>query len=48
MADAIYGLITYPALYDFLREEGLREVNNLKWEYAGQKVRRIYDRVLSE
>ncbi|MDR2470134.1 MAG: glycosyltransferase [Tannerella sp.] len=48
LADAIYGLITYPVLYDFLREEGLREVNSLKWEYAGQKVRRIYDRILSE
>jgi glycosyltransferase involved in cell wall biosynthesis len=47
LADAIYGLITYPALHQFLKEEGLREVNNIKWEYAGQKVRNIYDRVLS-
>jgi glycosyltransferase involved in cell wall biosynthesis len=47
LADAIYGLITYPALHQFLKEEGLREVNGIKWEYAGQKVRNIYDRVLS-
>jgi glycosyltransferase involved in cell wall biosynthesis len=47
LADSIYGLITYPALHKFLKEEGLREVNNIKWEYAGQKVRTIYDRVLS-
>ncbi|MDR3262141.1 MAG: glycosyltransferase [Tannerella sp.] len=46
LADAIYGLITYPQLHAFLKEEGLREVNNIKWEYAGQKVRRIYDKVL--
>ena len=46
LADAIYGLITYPKLHAFLKEEGLKEVNNIKWEYAGQKVRRIYDRVL--
>ncbi|MDR1116055.1 MAG: glycosyltransferase [Tannerella sp.] len=47
LADSIYGLITYPALHKFLKEEGLKEVNNIKWEYAGQKVRTIYDRVLS-
>jgi glycosyltransferase involved in cell wall biosynthesis len=45
LADAIYGLIAYPALHQFLKEEGLNEVNNIKWEYAGQKVRTIYDRV---
>ena len=46
LADAIYGLITYPALHTFLKEEGLDEVNNIKWEYAGQKVRNIYDGVI--
>ncbi|MDR0700767.1 MAG: glycosyltransferase [Tannerella sp.] len=47
LADAIYGLVTYPALHKFLKEEGLKEVNNIKWEYAGQKVRVIYEHVLS-
>lgn len=47
MADAIYGIITYPAMYQFLKEEGKREVDNIKWEYAGQKVRRIYDQVMN-
>ncbi|MCK9343620.1 MAG: glycosyltransferase family 4 protein, partial [Massilibacteroides sp.] len=47
LADAMYGLITYPALHDFLKEEGIKEVNNIKWEYAGKKVRAIYDQVLS-
>ena len=46
LADAIYGLISYPQLHAFLKEEGLKEVNNIKWEYAGQKVRTIYDQVL--
>jgi glycosyltransferase involved in cell wall biosynthesis len=46
LADAIYGLIAYPELHAFLKEEGLREVNNIKWEYAGQKVRRIYDQII--
>ena len=31
---------------DFLKEEGKKEVDNIKWEYAGQKVRRIYDMVI--
>lgn len=48
MADAIYGIITYPAMYQFLKEEGKREVDNIKWEYAGQKVRRIYDQVMNK
>jgi len=46
LADAIYGLITYPALHKFLKEEGLNEVNNIKWETAGLKVRKIYNQVL--
>jgi len=47
LADAIYGLISYPQLHAFLRDEGLKEVNNIKWEYAGQKVRKVYDSVLN-
>ncbi|MDR0743062.1 MAG: glycosyltransferase [Tannerella sp.] len=46
LADSIYALITYPALHEFLKEEGLHEVNNIKWEYAGQKVREVYDKAL--
>jgi glycosyltransferase involved in cell wall biosynthesis len=45
MADAMYSLITYPSMHKFLKVEGLKEVDNIKWEYAGQKVRRIYDQV---
>jgi glycosyltransferase involved in cell wall biosynthesis len=45
MADAMYSIITYPAMHAFLKEQGKREVDNIKWEYAGQKVRRIYDQL---
>ncbi|WP_373809400.1 glycosyltransferase [Porphyromonas loveana] len=45
LADAMYALIAYPELHTFLRDEGLREVNNIKWETAGQKVRDIYNKV---
>ncbi|GHT28661.1 glycosyl transferase [Bacteroidia bacterium] len=46
MADAMYALITYPAMHQFLKEEGKKEVDNIKWEYAGQKIRRIYDQLI--
>ena len=43
MADAVYSICTYPAMAEFLSVEGKREVDEIKWEYAGQKVRNIYD-----
>lgn len=46
MADAMYAICTYPALYEYLRDEGKKEVDGIKWEDAGMKVRRIYDEVL--
>ena len=46
MADAIYSICTYDAMSDFLSREGKEEVDNIKWEYAGQKVRDIYNQVL--
>jgi (1->4)-alpha-D-glucan synthase (ADP-glucose) len=39
MADAIYSICTYDAMSEFLSREGKEEVDNIKWEYAGQKVR---------
>lgn len=46
MADAMYSIITYPAMSEFLKEEGEKEVDEIKWEYAGRKVRKIYDNVI--
>ena len=46
MADYIHAIVKYPALYKTLRVEGINEINNIRWEYAGQKVRNIYDKVL--
>lgn len=43
MADAMYSIITYPSMAEYLKEEGKREVDEIKWEYAGLKVRKIYD-----
>ena len=46
MADAIYGIISYPSMYETLRAEGKKEVDGIKWEYAAQKVRTVYNKVL--
>ena len=48
MADAIYSIITYPAMYNQLRDEGLAEVNEIKWVKAGKKVIDIYNKLLNQ
>ena len=48
MADAIYAIVKYPAMYKSLRELGREEVNNIKWYDAGLKVRAIYDKVIKQ
>ena len=45
MADAIHAIVTNPALYKSLSEEGRKEVNGIRWEDAGKKVRAVYDLV---
>ncbi|MDR3326630.1 MAG: glycosyltransferase family 4 protein [Prevotellaceae bacterium] len=46
MADYIHAIAKYPAMYNALRKNGLEEINNIKWECAGQKVREIYDKLI--
>ena len=43
MADAIYGLITYPALSKMFAQKGLEEVTNLKWNDAAKKIKTVYE-----
>lgn len=42
MADAIYGLLAYPALPAMAVRNGLEEVNALKWDNAAFRVNEIY------
>jgi glycogen synthase len=42
MADAIYGILSYPVLSCFLKNNGCKEVNNLKWYDVASKIREIY------
>ncbi len=44
MADAIYGLVTYPALAKVFSEKGLEEVNAMKWDKAAGEVLAVYER----
>lgn len=46
MADAIYGLLAYPALNKIVSEEGKHEVDLLKWENAAIKVHKVYEDML--
>lgn len=47
MADAIYAIVKYPAMYKSLHTLGQEEVNAIRWYDAGLKVRAIYNKVLS-
>ena len=43
LADAMYGLLNYPALSSLAAEKGREEVDNLKWDSAAVKVKRVYE-----
>ena len=47
MADAIYGLITYPALSKMFAKKGLEEVTALKWNNAAAKIKSVYEEVVA-
>ena len=46
MADAIYGLLNYPALHKMFVEYGKKEVDSLRWKNSAKNVRDIYLEVL--
>ncbi len=48
LADAIYGLIEYPALSNMFASKGLEEVTNLKWNDAAAKIKAVYETVIEE
>lgn len=45
MADAIYGILNYPALDKMFSTHGRSEVEGLKWENSALKVKEVYDSV---
>jgi len=46
LADDIYALVSYPALAKFAQVEGYDEVNNLKWNGATAKLKKVYESIL--
>jgi glycosyltransferase involved in cell wall biosynthesis len=42
LADAIYGILNYPALSEMFRKYGVAEVQEMKWENSGKRVHSIY------
>ena len=47
LADAIYGICSYPAFYDYLKEEGKKEVDEIKWEYVGERLLNKYKQLIN-
>ena len=48
MADAMYGLITYPSLNKMFAEKGLEEVTRLKWNNAAAKIKAVYQAAIDD
>lgn len=46
MADAIYGLLNYPALHNMFKKCGKEEVDNLQWRNSASQVHDIYLEVI--
>lgn len=46
MADAIYSLVTYPALHNMFITKGQEEVTTLKWDNAAKNVLDVYNSVV--
>ena len=45
MADAIYSICTNDSLYQYLSEEGLKEVDQITWEKVGWRIRECYNQL---
>jgi len=48
LADSICGLLKYPKISKTLAEEGYKEVEGLKWEYAALRVKEVYQETLKQ
>ena len=46
MADDIYALLQYPVLSEFAAKKGYDEVNELKWNNATAKLKKVYESLI--
>ena len=42
MSDAMYSICTNDALYQYLKEEGRKEVDQITWEKVGERIYALY------
>lgn len=47
MADAIYSICTNASLYNYLKDEGKKEVDQITWGKVGNLIRELYDLTMS-
>ena len=47
MADAIYGILNYPSMSEYLKKAGKKEVKEFKWEKTAKNVMRIYESLIA-
>jgi len=45
IADSIYGILNYKGIQEMCNKYSREEVNNLKWENAARKVKKLYESV---
>ena len=48
LAESIMGLLAYPEISKILAEEGWKEVEGMKWEYASLRVKEVYSETLKQ
>lgn len=48
MADAINSICTNNSLYEYLKEEGKKEVDEITWEKVGLRIRKLYDETIEK
>ena len=46
MADAIYSICNNPALYEYLKVEGKKEVDAITWDKVGERILARYKKLL--
>ena len=46
MADAMYSICTNEGLYEYLKVEGIKEVDEITWEKVGLRIRKCYDETI--
>ena len=47
LADAIYSICANESLFNYLKEEGKREVDQITWEKVGARIKSLYERTLN-